>query len=143
MGQVIAINAALIDQFGEAARRKAEVEAILRPIQEDYQRLQAALTALYDAHPADASAVAEGNLYTLQVGPKANERTITTPERLFRSIRRMGLPTVLRVYRAALGELDKVLTADQQARYITVAQTGRRVLKAVPKASPASEPKAA
>lgn len=125
-----------IDRYGELCRRIDEME----PLLEEHTLLKAEIQSWFAGQAPDQGAVAEGDLYTIQLTAKSKERTITKPMQAFRLLKQqLGLTATVALLKIPLGEaIDKFIPKSQHPQFLVQELTGSRRLKAVPKASPAA-----
>jgi hypothetical protein len=127
-----------LDPLAQKVDRLGELKAILdpvKPVQDEYEKLKkeviAEVTPLGDP---GVDIVVSGDIHCLVLGPRSNERSVADPAALYEAL---GHAAFLAVVKPALAELDKRLTADQQAKLIVVVP-GNRKQKALVPVSPAA-----
>lgn len=119
-----------IDRYGELD------EAIQRfaPTVDEHAQLKAEIQEFYEAYPADKAALAKGAAFTLQIGERKNERTITDQKKAFQLLRAAagsldGAIALITIPLTAV--VDKYLNDSQQRMVIKKERTGHRSVKAV------------
>jgi hypothetical protein len=118
--------ASLIDEYGETQRACDE----FAPIFAKAKRLKSEIESHYAAEDPGCEYTAQGNLYTLQVGPKSKQRTITARgmERLYKLL---GKIKFLEWCTFKLTDLDRL--APDAKGIVEEARTGPRRIHAVPR----------
>jgi hypothetical protein len=130
----------IIDEFGELDRRINE----FRPVVARHKALKDEIAGWYSALAGDQTAVAEGKLYTIQIGRGENRRTITNVVRAFNLLKKaVGLETVLGLITIPLKVIDAHVSILDQRSIIKQERTGPRDIVAVAKAPIEAAKKAA
>ena len=138
---VVPNRADKIDRFGELARRIQE----FAPILEEHSTLKKEMEDWYAEADNARRFAPEGELYTVQVSARGQERTITDPMKAWAALRKtMSLDAVVALVTIPLGgAIDKFIPESKHAMFLVKEQTGPRKFVAVAKASPAAPKKAA
>jgi hypothetical protein len=121
----------IIDEFGELDRRINE----FKPIVARHKELKEEISGWYNALPGDQTAVAEGKLYTIQIGKKDNRRTITDIPRTFQLLKKaVGLESLLGLITIPLKVIDAHVSIVNQLSIVKQERTGPRDIIPVAKA---------
>ncbi len=123
-------RAAIVDEYGELDRKIQE----FKPTTKRYEELKKTIQGWYADLPAEQSSVAEGKLYTVQVGARENRRKITNMLKVYRLI---GMQKFLELCSISLEAIEKVIAPSRLEGIISSERTGPRTLRPVAKASPA------
>jgi hypothetical protein len=117
---------ALVDEIGDLSRELGP----LAPKAARLDLLRKSLRKHYDEHPADGYYMAEGNRFSILVGPRENERRINYPA----LIKAAGSKLFQRIARVTLTALETEAPHVAGAPgVITLAATGHRSLKILEK----------
>jgi hypothetical protein len=119
---------ALADKAGaafiEAERAKPAVKA--------WDEARKQIQVLYDSSPADQPFTLKGDKYEIQIGPRENERKITSMAKLFKAVTQK---VFLDHCSFPMKIIDALLPGDKQKDLVLQARTGTRPVKAVPLAT--------
>lgn len=124
-----------IDEFGA-------LDAELGPKNARHTFLRKQFLAPYDSEAANQAFTAEGELYVLAIGEKANKRTYK-PTAMRRLAAFLSLKTFYSLCSLTLGKFDENVPAGVQHRFVDEAQEGARTIKVIAKSSVTMELKAA
>jgi hypothetical protein len=123
---------ALADKAGaafiEAERCKPAIKA--------WEVLRKEVQAIYDASPEAETFTLKGTKYEIQVGPRENERKITSMAKLLKAITQA---VFLDHCSFPMKIIDALLPGDKQKSLVVTARTGTRPVKAIPVAPVASQ----
>jgi len=142
-----------IDRFGEADRLYHLWQAPVNPHATERAAALEALEVLYENHPAEASDVADGRTYLLEVSMQQYERVVT-PEAYSKAFYKMRLIKTLKgskivrfdpftVFSTTFEAIKKHLGEPFLDSIAPKFRTGRRTYKATAKAAPAVAKEAA
>ena len=113
-----------INEFGDLDRRIKE----FKPVTERHRVLKEEIAGWFASHPADQPALAESDRYTIQLSPRAQQRSIISLAKIYRKI---GQALFLKIATVPLKALD-VACPDQDGLVVTE-RTGVRTVTAVAK----------
>jgi len=128
LGAPTPATAQLADRFGAL---DVQVQRF-KPTAKLQETLRKEIQALYDASPPEQDFVLKGDLFEIQIGPRENERKITSMAKLLKAITQKvfldhcGFPMKI---------IDALLPGDKQKDLVATARTGTRAVKAIPLAS--------
>lgn len=106
----------------------------MRLIAPRHKALKYEIAGWFSDLPADQTFVAEGKLYTIQIGKKENRRTITNPARAFNLLKKtVGLVALLRSITIPLKAIDDHVPIEIHPSILTQERTGPRDIVAVAK----------
>ncbi len=132
LAQEQARRLAIVDEFGELERQIAE----FKPKTERHKALKEQILSWYADLDGAATAQAEGRRYSVQIGTRQNQRTITKPWKAWALLRRaIGLDQVMELVTIPLAAIDRYIPAEQHAWILSEARTGARKVVAVAMAS--------
>lgn len=133
---------AQIDRLGHLRMILAANAVHIAGMQAEEKALTAKLSARYESTPAEEIATAEGDLYVLKVGARANEQSVIAGglQRVFELV---GVEKFLAKAKLTFEALKALLTPDQYQEVVTSARTGRRNLTVVAKSAAGGPEKAA
>ena len=117
----------LIDEYGELDR---QVQAF-KPKADRHEKLKGIIKSWYDDAPADATAIAEGSLYDVQVGVRAKERTWRSMTKVYKAVG--GCSAFLNLCSIAIEAVVGAIGKAKAEELLVESQTGSRRLKAVAK----------
>jgi len=107
----------------------------MKPLLDEEERLKAAVLGWYPDLAADQTTVAEGGLYSLQIGKRENRRTIANPKRAFGLLKKvLGLEALYEAITIPLKLIDRHVSIADQRRIILQERTGPREITAVARA---------
>jgi hypothetical protein len=119
-----------IDRYGELDRQIQ----LFAPVLAEHKELKAEIAGWFDSLPPDQPATAKGDLYTIQLAAKENERTITDQKQAFALLRKFvgSLDGAIALVSIPLGAaIDKFIPKPLHAKFLEQARTGTRSLKPV------------
>jgi hypothetical protein len=119
----------LIDEFGELDRQIQE----FAPKVKRHKALQEVIRSWYQGHPADQPAIAEGHLYTVQVGARSEERYFDLKAKAA-IWKRMGKAAALEAFNITLKAVEEALGKFELEALVSKANVGTRKLIPVLKA---------
>jgi hypothetical protein len=119
----------IIDRYGELRRKVAE----FKPVSDEAGKLEKEIASWYSDEPAGETFVEAGKSYTVQVGKKSLERTVTDMPKLSAIL---GLDRFLQLCRFPLAAIDQHLPPSQIPEVLLSERSGERAVKAVAKSSP-------
>src|SRR4029434_9551151 len=114
---------AIVDEFGRLALNLSAAKSL----EKRHEQLREIITGWY-TDPAQKYNE-EGIDYSLEVGPQAKRRIIVDLAKLSQRLGLKFLPCCT----VSVGELDRVLPADDQAGYVTETLSGPRSIRAIRK----------
>jgi hypothetical protein len=124
----------LADRFGDL---DAQVQRF-KPTAKAHEGLRKEIQALYDAEPSGNDFKLLGAKYEVQIGPRDNERKVSSMAKLFKALTQA---VFLLHCSVPMKIIDALLPGDKQKDLVVTARSGSRPVKAV--ALPAPEEKAA
>lgn len=104
------------------------------PVAEEHKLYEKELQRRHDEHPADLPAVVKGKRFTIQLGARRNERTITDQKKAFTLLRAAvgSLDGAIALVSIPLtAAIDKFIPEAKQKQCIKQERTGYRTVKAV------------
>lgn len=104
--------------------------AIHAPKVKRLKQLEEQARGWYASSKGDETFVVEGNRYTLQIGQKANKRTVKNMAKLFT---RLTPQVFLSICSVSLEALDRLLKPEEAAKYVSTERAGSRSLDLVHK----------
>ena len=119
-----------IDRYGELQR---QID-LFAPVLAEHKELKAEIAGWFDSHPPDQPAIAQGDLWTIQLTAKENERTITDQKVAFATLRKFAgsLDGVIALINIPLGNaIDKLIPKPLHKAFLKQERTGTRSLKCV------------
>lgn len=120
---------AVVDRYGELKRRIREFQ----PIRDEYEKLSKEIQSWYDLAPDGQSFIAEGDRYSCQVSARDHETQIKSMSAVFRHFKQSEF---LKLATIGLARLRKALPDELHAQFLITAQTGKRRLAPILKATP-------
>ena len=124
------VDADLIDQYGELDRQVQQ----FKPIADKHAKLKAVIKSWYDDQPGEASAIAAGRLYEVQVSARENERTWSSMAKVYRAVG--GCTAFLKICSVAIKAVEEAIGKSKAEALLVEERTGSRRLKVVAKAAP-------
>jgi hypothetical protein len=126
---VVPSQSALIDEFGELDR---QVQAF-QPIVSRHEELKKIIKSWYDDWPAEQAAIASGKLYTLQISPRENQRSIVS---IAKVAKLLGAKVFQAMATVPIKALEDRLGKVAAAKLLCESRTGSRRIKTVANAAP-------
>lgn len=118
---------AIADEYGA-------VDEAYQPLKKRRDFLQAQILGLHADLAADLGTVEEGDVYTIEIPPKGNERKVTALDKL---VKFLGLKKFLSFAKFNVGDLEESVPAESRGLFLVEARTGGRRMKAIRKFVPA------
>lgn len=124
-----------IDRYGELCR----LEDQFAPLAEEKELLGKEIQSWYKDADPNCGHVADGDLYQVQLGARANDRTITKPMKAFGLLKKqLGLASTIALLKIPLGEaIDKFIPKSEHKLFLVEERVGSRRMKVVAKQPPA------
>ena len=119
-------DAQLADEFAETRLRMMAWKPALNPDAQRYSELSDELLARQADEPAEKRILIEGEKFVVPISPQENSSTITDVGAVYRVIRRKGNDILLGAYSITLAKARKLLSDQQQQKWITTERTGAR-----------------
>lgn len=137
--EAILLARADIDLYGEVERRLTLCDpdvALLKVLKERIE-------ARHEMDSGDDTIITTGNHYRIQMGAKANERTVVDKRGMWAAMKKaLGLEDLIATLDVPLGLIDKTLTKSQQEGLIVKERSGSRKFTVVA-LDPVDQPKRA
>lgn len=123
-------RAKIIDEYGELDRKVQEFE----PLRKQHEKLKSVIKYWYvDAAP-EATPIAQGKLYEIQVGACERARTWKSIPAVVRAVG--GIQAFYGICSVAIGAVENIIGKSKTAALLAETQSGSRRIKAVPKSVP-------
>ena len=123
---VAAKRSAVIDEYGELARRVAA----FKPTAERKLELEKEIASWYAEQSAELEFAAEGRLYSVQISAKGIKREITDMGKLFALL---GKARFLDVCSVPMQAIDREIPPEKHPAFLTEERKGRRAVDVVAK----------
>ncbi len=106
-------------------RHQLRVEAF-KPTSVAHKHLEAELIRRCETDPADAIIPLTGFIALANLGAKPSKRTVTSPVKLFRLMRKYSAPAFEAICDFALSDVDRYIPEERHAEFLTKANSGKR-----------------
>lgn len=114
-------SAVKIDRFAELKQALDEI----KPLQTEFEALKKEIVAEFTPHGDESAELTiKGSRYVLVLGPRSLDRSIPDVPRL---LQKVGLDGFLSLVRPILSEVDRALSAADQAEVIRIVPGDRRI----------------
>lgn len=119
--------AEIFDEFGTLDLEESQDE----PRKERLKLVKEHIIRMAEAEPAAAPVIYDGAAFTLQLTPRAIDREVKSPEKLYKYIvSKWGVKRLWQLCKFQMGALKDL---DRRAEFVSESQTGTRRVYAVPK----------
>jgi hypothetical protein len=122
-------RARLVDEYGELDRQVKQ----FKPVADRHEAVKAIIKSWYDAEPAEAKGVIQGNRYEVQIGARAKVRSWLSLARVAKAVG--GVKVLIRLCTVSIEAVEGKIGKEKTAELLEEDLVGTRRITAVAKVS--------